>query len=110
MYTNILQILDLAQIPLFAKDRTKEDPIIIGGGPCTYNPEPLADFFDLFYIGEGENQYDKLFALYKEAKKKEWTREEFLRKAAQIPGIYVPSLYEVTYKEDGTILEMKPKY
>lgn len=109
-YTNILQILDLAQIPLFAKDRTKEDPIIIGGGPCTYNPEPLADFFDLFYIGEGENQYDKLFALYKEAKKKEWTREEFLRKAAQIPGIYVPSLYEVTYKEDGTILEMKPKY
>ena len=109
-YTNILQILDLAQIPLFAKDRTKEDPIIIGGGPCTYNPEPLADFFDLFYIGEGETQYDKLFALYKEAKKKEWTREEFLRKAAQIPGIYVPSLYEVTYKEDGTILEMKPKY
>ena len=109
-YTNILQILDLAQIPLFAKDRTKEDPIIIGGGPCTYNPEPLADFFDLFYIGEGETQYDKLFALYKEAKKKKWTREEFLRKAAQIPGIYVPSLYEVTYKEDGTILEMKPKY
>ena len=109
-YTNILQILDLAQIPFFAKDRTKEDPIIIGGGPCTYNPEPLADFFDLFYIGEGETQYDKLFALYKEAKKKEWTREEFLRKAAQIPGIYVPSLYEVTYKEDGTILEMKPKY
>ena len=109
-YTNILQILDLAQIPLFAKDRTKEDLIIIGGGPCTYNPEPLADFFDLFYIGEGETQYDKLFALYKEAKKKKWTREEFLRKAAQIPGIYVPSLYEVTYKEDGTILEMKPKY
>lgn len=109
-YTNILQILDLAQIPLFAKDRTKEDPIIIGGGPCTYNPEPLADFFDLFYIGEGETQYDKLFALYKEAKKKKWTREEFLRKAAQIPGIYVPSLYEVTYKEDGSILEMKPKY
>ena len=109
-YTNILQILDLAQIPLFAKDRTKEDPIIIGGGPCTYNPEPLADFFDLFYIGEGETQHDKLFALYKEAKKKKWTREEFLRKAAQIPGIYVPSLYEVTYKEDGTILEMKPKY
>ena len=109
-YTNILQILDLAQIPLFAKDRTKEDPIIIGGGPCTYNPEPLADFFDLFYIGEGETQYDNLFALYKEAKKKERTREEFLRKAARIPGIYVPSLYEVTYKEDGTILEMKPKY
>ena len=109
-YTNILQILDLAQIPLLAADRTEEDPLILGGGPCTYNPEPLADFFDLFYIGEGEIQYDHLFELYKESKKNHWKREHFLREAAKIPGIYVPSLYEVTYKEDGTIFEMKPKY
>ena len=109
-YTNILQILDLAQIPLLAADRTEEDPLILGGGPCTYNPEPLADFFDLFYIGEGETQYDHLFELYKESKKNHWKREHFLREAAKIPGIYVPSLYEVTYKEDGTIFEMKPKY
>ena len=107
-YTNILQVLDLAQIPLEASQRTKEHPFVIGGGPCTYNPEPLADFFDLFYIGEGEVQYDALLDLYKEWKASDASREEFLKKAAQIPGIYVPSLYSVSYKEDGTIDKMIP--
>ena len=107
-YTNILQVLDLAQIPLEASQRTKEHPFVIGGGPCTYNPEPLADFFDLFYIGEGEVQYDALLDLYKEWKVSDASREDFLKKASQIPGIYVPSLYSVSYKEDGTIDKMIP--
>ena len=104
-YTNILQILDLSQISIYSKDRKEEDPIVIGGGPCTYNPEPLADFFDLFYIGEGEISYNQLLDLYKEKKAGKLTRKEFLEAAASIPGIYVPSLYEVTYEEDGTIKE-----
>ena len=107
-YTNILQVLDLAQIPLEASQRTKAHPFVIGGGPCTYNPEPLADFFDLFYIGEGEVQYDALLDLYKEWKVSDASREDFLKKASQIPGIYVPSLYSVSYKEDGTIDKMIP--
>ena len=107
-YTNILQILDLSGIPLSAEDRTMDDPFVIGGGPCTYNPEPLADFFDLFYIGEGETQYFALLDLYKEWKNSGKSRQDFLKAAAQIPGIYVPSLYEVTYAEDGTIAKMKP--
>ena len=109
-YTNILQVLELSQIPLMASERTMEHPFVIGGGPCTYNPEPLADFFDLFYMGEGETVYFPLMDLYKEWKASGASREEFLRKASHIPGIYVPSLYEVTYKEDGTILEMRPKF
>lgn len=109
-YTNILQILDLSQIPLLAGERTEEDPIVIGGGPCTYNPEPLADFFDLFYIGEGETQYDALFDLYQSICKQGGTRQEFLRAACKIPGIYVPSLYEVCYQMDGTIQSFTPKY
>jgi radical SAM family uncharacterized protein len=107
-YTNILQVLDLAQIGIYSKDRREDAPIVIGGGPCTYNPEPLADFFDLFYIGEGETVYNELFDLYKEHKQAGGTRKEFLRKAAKIEGIYVPSLYEVTYKEDGTIESFLP--
>lgn len=107
-YTNILQILDLSQIPLKAKARTKEHPFVIGGGPCAYNPEPLADFFDLFYIGEGETQYFHLMDLYKEWKKSGAARDVFLKQAAQVPGIYVPSLYDVEYKEDGTIASMHP--
>ncbi|MBQ4521501.1 MAG: TIGR03960 family B12-binding radical SAM protein [Lachnospiraceae bacterium] len=104
-YTNILQILDLSQIAIYSKDRKEEDPIVIGGGPCTYNPEPLADFFDLFYIGEGEISYNQLLDLYKEKKAGTLTRKEFLEAAASIPGIYVPSLYEVIYHEDGTMKE-----
>ena len=107
-YTNILQILDLSGIPLSAADRTMDDPFVIGGGPCTYNPEPLVEFFDLFYIGEGETQYFALLDLYKEWKNSGKSRQDFLKAAAQIPGIYVPSLYEVTYAENGTIAEMKP--
>ena len=107
-YTNILQILDLSKIPLFAKDRGEDVPIVIGGGPCTYNPEPIADFFDIFYIGEGETQYRRLLDVYKENKKNGGSREDFLYQAAQIPGMYVPRFYETTYKEDGTIASFTP--
>ena len=109
-YTNILQILDLAQIPFKSADRDEYDPIVIGGGPCSYNPEPIADFFDIFYIGEGEISYDALLNLYKEKKKSGYDRNEFLREASKIPGIYVPSLYTVTYKNDGTIDSFEPIY
>ncbi len=107
-YTNILQILDLAQIPLLAADRAEGMPFVIGGGPCAYNPEPVADFFDLFYIGEGEVSYDALFDLYLQAKREGWARREFLIRAASVPGIYVPLLYDVVYKEDGTVQSMLP--
>lgn len=109
-YTNILQILDLAQIPLLAAERGEDMPIVIGGGPCTYNPEPIADFFDLFYIGEGETQYRRLLDWYLANKAKGGSRKDFLRGAAQIPGIYVPQFYEETYREDGTILSRRKQY
>jgi len=108
-YTNILQILDLSRIPLFSNERGENDPIVIGGGPCAYNPEPIADFFDLFYIGEGEVMYRKLLDVYESSRENHLTRREFLEKAAAVPGIYVPSLYEVTYHEDGTIEDFSPK-
>lgn len=108
-YTNVLQILDLGKIPLLAKDRTDTDPIVIGGGPCSYNPEPIADFFDFFYIGEGETSYRTILTIYNENKKANGTRIDFLKKiAANVPGMYVPQFYDVSYKEDGTILEMVP--
>lgn len=107
-YTNVLQLLDLSGIALLSAEREENDPIVIGGGACAYNPEPLAEFFDLFYIGEGETVYDALFDAYKANKKAGGSRQDFLLKAAQIPGIYVPSLYEVTYKEDGTIESFHP--
>lgn len=107
-YTNVLQVLDLSQIPLLASERTESDPIVIGGGPCTYNPEPIADFFDCFYIGEGEMRYDELFDLYRSMKDKGKSRTEFLREAAKIEGIYVPSLYETGYHADGTIASFLP--
>ena len=107
-YTNVLQTLDLSQISLKAADRDESCPIVIGGGACAYNPEPLAAFFDLFYIGEGETVYDALFDAYKANKEAGGSREEFLLKAAQIPGIYVPAFYDVTYKEDGTIASFAP--
>lgn len=109
-YTNILQILELADIPFLTKDRTWEHPIVIGGGPCSYNPEPIADFFDLFYIGEGESMYRQLLDLYKECRRLNVSREEFLHRAGTLPGIYCPSLYEVTYKPDGTIEAFSPVY
>ena len=107
-YTNILQILDLSQIPLHAADRSEDDPIVIGGGPCAYNPEPLAEFFDIFYIGEGETVYDELLDTYKEWKKSGASRKDFLRQAARIDGLYVPQFYDVTYHSDGTIESFLP--
>ena len=107
-YTNILQVLDLAQIPLNSIDRGNECPIVIGGGPCTYNPEPISDFFDIFYIGEGETQYRNLLDIYKACKASGFDRKEFLRKAAKVPGMYVPQFYEVDYNEDGTIRSFRP--
>ena len=107
-YTNVLQTLDLSQIPLMAKERDESCPIVIGGGACAYNPEPLAPFFDLFYIGEGETVYDALFDAYKANKTAGGSREDFLMKAAQIPVIYVPAFYDVAYKEDGTIASFAP--
>ena len=109
-YTNILQVLDLAQIPLLAKDRTKEHPIVIGGGPCIYNPEPIADFFDIFYIGEGETVYRELMDVYKEWKASGEDRVEFLKRASRISGLYVPMFYEEIYKDDGTIDHRKKLY
>ena len=107
-YTNILQVLELSQIPIYSKDRTNEDPIVIGGGPCSYNPEPIADFFDIFYIGEGETKYRELLDLYKVCRKDNYSREEFLYKASMIDGIYVPSLIGVEYNDDRTIKAFVP--
>ena len=107
-YTNILQVLELSQIPLIATDRSDDDPIVIGGGPCSYNPEPIADFFDIFYIGEGETRYRDLLDLYKKCKKENYSRKEFLIEAAKLPGIYVPSLIDVIYNDDFTIKEFVP--
>ena len=107
-YTNVLQLLDLSGIPLKAADRTEEDPIVIGGGACAYNPEPMAPFFDLIYIGEGETSYDALFDAYKANRAAGGTREDFLLAAAKVPGIYVPAFYDVSYNEDGTIASFAP--
>ncbi len=111
-YTNVLNMLDLADIPLRSADRGEDCPIIIGGGPCTYNPEPVADFFDCFSIGEGETMLNELCELYIKMKQEgRYNRAEFLHEAARtISGIYVPSLFEVSYKEDGTIAAYTPKY
>ena len=107
-YTNILQVLDLGGIPMLASERGENDPIVIGGGPCAYNPEPLADFFDIFYIGEGETVYDQLMDAYKANKAAGGSREDFLGMAAAIPGLYVPAFYDVAYNEDGTIASFGP--
>ena len=107
-YTNILQVLDLSGIPLRAADRTEADPFVIGGGPCAYNPEPIADFFDIFYIGEGETVYFDLMDAYKEWKNTGKDRTSFLKMAAQIPGMYVPQFYQAEYNEDGTLAAFYP--
>ena len=111
-YTNVLQVLELSKIPLTARERFGKDsdggglyggyPIVIGGGPCAYNPEPIAPFFDMFYIGEGETEYDELLDLYKKMKREGATRRTFLESAARIRGIYVPAFYEPEYNPDGT--------
>ncbi len=107
-YTNVLQVLDLSGIPLKASDRTAGDPFVIGGGPCAYNPEPVADFFDMFYIGEGETQYRCLMDEYKSWRQSGQDRRGFLKRAARIPGIYVPMLYDVKWHEDGTLADFVP--
>ena len=107
-YTNILQVLELSQIPIYAKDRTEEDPIVMGGGPCSYNPEPIADFFDFFYMGEGEVRYNEIFDLYKKVRAEGGTREDYLERVAEIEGVYVPKFYDVEYNEDGTIKSFTP--
>lgn len=107
-YSNILNMLDLAGIPLLAKDRGEDDPFVNGGGPCAYNAEPLADFFDFFTMGEGEEVIGELMDAYKEWKKEGGSREDYLKRIAKIEGIYVPSLYDVEYNADGTIKSMKP--
>ena len=110
-YTNVLNLLDLAHIPLLTADRGEDDPIIIGGGPCAYNAEPVCDFFDLFSIGEGEEALVEVCRLYINMKENgTYSRKAFLHEAAKLQGFYVPSLYEVTYKEDGTIEAYTPVY
>ncbi len=108
--TNILQILDLSRIPLLAKDRGEGYPIVVGGGPCAYNPEPLAGFFDLFYIGEGETAYRQLLDLYIDNKNHGGTKQDYLEKAAGVEGIYVPSFYDAGYYEDGTLRSFSPNH
>ena len=108
-YTNVLNMLDLAHVPVWAKDRGNDlAPLVVAGGPCVCNPEPLADFFDLFILGEGEEVNLELMDLYNQHKKKRSTRQEFLKDAAQIKGIYVPSLYNVQYNDDNTIKSVTP--
>ena len=111
-YTNVLNMLDLSGIPLRTADRGEEFPIVIGGGPCAYNPEPVADFFDIFNIGEGEQMLVEIVRLYIQMKDEgRYTKADFLHEAARtIPGVYVPSLYSVEYNEDGTINAYIPKY
>lgn len=104
-YTNILNILDLSNIPLLSKDRSDEDPFVIAGGPCAYNPEPIAEFIDFFVIGEGEEVTLEILKLYREEKEKEWNREQFLKEVAKLEGIYVPKFYDIIYNDDGTIKE-----
>lgn len=106
-YTNILNILDLGEIPLLSKDRAEEDPLVIAGGPCAYNPEPIADFIDFFVIGEGEEVTLEVLDLYKSHKENGGDRKSFLREVAKIESVYVPSFYEVEYNSDNTIKEMK---
>ena len=110
-YTNVLNVLELGGIPLLAEERSENDPIIIGGGPCAYNAEPIADFFDLFNIGEGEEALCEVTELYRRMKRDgSYTRRVFLREASHIEGFYVPSLYEIAYGADGKIASCTPKY
>ncbi len=108
-YTNAVNMLDLAGIPIYASERGEEWPLVIAGGPCAYNPEPMSDFIDVFSIGEGEETLCALADLYRECKKNGVKKADFLKKAAGIRGMYVPSLYEVSYNEDGTIKDFRPK-
>lgn len=107
-FNNVLEMLDLAGLPVYAKDRTNLYPIVVGGGPCVCNPEPLADFFDIFILGEGEEVNLELMALYEKMKKSGASKYEFLCEASKIEGIYVPSFYDVSYNDDGTVKAVTP--
>lgn len=109
-YTNAVNMLALSGIPVFAADRGEEYPIILGGGPCTYNPEPMAPFFDIFSIGEGEEALPELVTLYRKCRAEGKSKAEFLREASHLDGFYVPSLYDVEYNSDGTLASFTPKY
>lgn len=109
-YTNVLNMMDLAGIPLYRKDRTDSDPIIICGGSCAYNPEPLADFVDIFYLGEGEVLYDDIMDLYKDFKKKGKTKPQFLEALLKFDGLYMPQFYDVDYNDDGTVKSIMPNH
>ncbi len=110
-YTTAVNMIDLAGLKIFASERSDDDPVIIAGGPCAYNAEPVADFFDIFSIGEGEEALPELASLYLEMKKNgTYTKKSFLREASHLKGFYVPSLYDVEYNDDGTIKSFSPKY
>lgn len=106
-YSNVLNMLDLAGLPLRSEERRGLSPLVVAGGTCCFNPEPLAPFIDFFVLGEGEEVTLEYIDLYKKAREEDWTREELLREAAKIEGIYVPSLYEPVYRPDGTLEELK---
>ena len=108
-YTNVLNMMDLGNIPIHASERGEYDPIVVAGGTCAFNPEPLADYVDIFSLGEGEEVTVELIELYRRYRKEEWSRKEFLLLASKIPGLYVPSLYEVIYHEDGTVASITPQ-
>ena len=108
-YTNVLNMLDLAGLPVRAEERHELAPIIVAGGTCAFNPEPLAPFVDIFSLGEGEDVSVELLELYRRAKSEGWEKEELLQAAAKIPGLYVPSLYDISYNEDGTVAAITPR-
>ena len=108
-YTNVLNMLDLAGVPLRSEERGELSPLVIAGGTCAFNPEPLAPFIDIFSLGEGEDVTVELIELYRRAREECWSKEELLAAAAQIPGLYVPSLYDVTYRGDGTVDAITPR-
>ena len=109
-YTTVLNMLDLAGVPQFSKDRHSLSPLVIAGGPCVYNVEPVVDFFDIILVGEGEENLPALVELYMEAKRQNMDKQSFLEKALEIEGVYVPSFYQVDYKEDGTIAAITPTH
>ncbi|WP_420544238.1 TIGR03960 family B12-binding radical SAM protein, partial [Tepidanaerobacter acetatoxydans] len=108
-YTNILNMLELSGIPIFSNERREGHPFVIAGGPCTYNPEPLSDIVDFFVIGEAEEVIVEIMDLYKSFKERGESRQLFLEEVARISGVYVPSLYHVSYNDDGTMKSILPK-
>ena len=109
-YSNILNMLSLAEVPLFSKDRSIDDPFVCAGGPCAYNGEPIADFIDFFILGEGEEVNNEIMDAYKVWKESSEDRFEFLKSIAAIEGVYVPSFYDVSYNDDDTVKSITPKY